>query len=518
MKRIIHRSSCLILALLITLSLSVGLTATAADDSTITGCGYTKSSDVEYLQVGDYVANWGYRNETCTFLSPMANEFYTEGYTFSELVKLAGGSGQDDAPESELYAALQKLMVDNHTHITTYDETKYQYMYTDCQGNDTSMLVSFYSGELTNSAWPGANEPLIWNREHTWPNSKCLNRGKAEDSADIIMLRPTLKSENGSRGNKSYGLSSGYYTPNEDVRGDCARIFLYVYVRWGNTEGNASKFNTKYNSAWGTMGVMENLEVLLQWMEEDPVDTWEMGRNDAAESITGTRNVFVDYPELAWLMFGQEVPEDLVTPSGYAANQCSHNYTSVVTAPTCTESGYTTHTCTLCGDSYVDSTTEATGHSYTSEVTKEATAAEYGEITYTCSCGDSYTEQIAKLAPEITENATGTVWSNGSDENLTFHSNAALEDFVKVLLNGEVLDPENYTVREGSTIVELKSSYLETLSDGEYTLSIVSTSGSADATFCVESQSNAPAVIIVCIIAAVCICGVVLLLVIKKKK
>ena len=42
----------------------------------------------------------------------------------------------------------------------------------------------------------------------------------------------------------------------------------------------------------------------------------------------------------------------------------SHNYESVVTAPTCTEGGYTTHTCTVCGDSYVTDETEALGHSF----------------------------------------------------------------------------------------------------------------------------------------------------------
>ena len=41
-----------------------------------------------------------------------------------------------------------------------------------------------------------------------------------------------------------------------------------------------------------------------------------------------------------------------------------HAYTSKVTAPTCAEQGFTTHTC-ACGDSYVDSYAEATGeHSY----------------------------------------------------------------------------------------------------------------------------------------------------------
>ena len=39
-----------------------------------------------------------------------------------------------------------------------------------------------------------------------------------------------------------------------------------------------------------------------------------------------------------------------------------HNYTSVVTDPTCTKGGYTTHTCSICDGYYVDSEVEATGH------------------------------------------------------------------------------------------------------------------------------------------------------------
>jgi len=41
-----------------------------------------------------------------------------------------------------------------------------------------------------------------------------------------------------------------------------------------------------------------------------------------------------------------------------------HTYTSVVTAPTCTERGYTTHTCSVCGYVYEDAFVTATGHSY----------------------------------------------------------------------------------------------------------------------------------------------------------
>ncbi len=49
-----------------------------------------------------------------------------------------------------------------------------------------------------------------------------------------------------------------------------------------------------------------------------------------------------------------------------------HNYDEVVTVPTCTEQGYTTHTCSRCGDAYIDTYVEASGHR---EVVDEAVAA-----------------------------------------------------------------------------------------------------------------------------------------------
>lgn len=69
-----------------------------------------------------------------------------------------------------------------------------------------------------------------------------------------------------------------------------------------------------------------------------------------------------------------------------------HSYTSVVTNPNCTEGGFTTHTCTNCGDSYEDASTQATGHSYVSVVTAP-TCTEQGYTTHTCSrCSDNYVD------------------------------------------------------------------------------------------------------------------------------
>lgn len=90
-----------------------------------------------------------------------------------------------------------------------------------------------------------------------------------------------------------------------------------------------------------------------------------------------------------------------------------HSYTEVITKePTCTEAGEKTYTCD-CGDNYTEEI-PAKGHhygdddrctdcgelnpdhihSYIEKVTKEPTCTEMGEKTYSCDCGDSYTEEI----------------------------------------------------------------------------------------------------------------------------
>ena len=80
--------------------------------------------------------------------------------------------------------------------------------------------------------------------------------------------------------------------------------------------------------------------------------------------------------------------------SSYATFKCveahEHSYTAVVTPPTCTAKGYTTHTCS-CGDSYVDTYVDALGHAWDNgKVTKEPTETETGTKTFTCTrCGET---------------------------------------------------------------------------------------------------------------------------------
>ena len=72
--------------------------------------------------------------------------------------------------------------------------------------------------------------------------------------------------------------------------------------------------------------------------------------------------------------------------------------------------------------------------------------------------------------PVIIAGANGS-WQKGGTDGLSFTSNAAFADFIKVQVDGKDLDASNYTVKEGSTIVTLNAAYLNTLSVGKHTLS-----------------------------------------------
>ena len=113
---------------------------------------------------------------------------------------------------------------------------------------------------------------------------------------------------------------------------------------------------------------------------------------------TSLTDVYYAGSEAQWkaISISSNRNDDLLTANiHYNYVSHTHSYKDVVTAPTCTEKGYTTHTCS-CGDSYVDTYTDALGHAWDEgKVTKPATETEDGVKTFTCTrCGETKTETI----------------------------------------------------------------------------------------------------------------------------
>lgn len=160
-----------------------------------------------------------------------------------------------------------------------------------------SSIASFYTKTTATS----------YNKEHVWPNSKGGN--KVEN--DILMPRPTISSENSSRGNSFFvegmNSSSGGWDPytagyDKATRGECARIILYCMV--ASSQLNLVASNT------GSDNTMGNMNTLIKWHYEYSPSTYEMNRNNGAEYLQGNRNPFVDHPEYVariWSNFNSTV-------------------------------------------------------------------------------------------------------------------------------------------------------------------------------------------------------------------
>ena len=158
--------------------------------------------------------------------------------------------------------------------------------------------------------------------------------------------------------------------------------------------------------------------------------------------------------------------------------------------------------CEYCDEEYGE--LDSSNHNLENTPAKDATVTETGNTEYwhCLDCDKYFADEnatneiklddtvISKLPPEIIE-GKGQSITAGEKKELTFKSNAAFSDFIRVEFDGKTLDEKNYTVKEGSTVVTLKADYVAALSAGEHTIGIVSESGTATATFTVSEKTAA---------------------------
>ena len=81
--------------------------------------------------------------------------------------------------------------------------------------------------------------------------------------------------------------TNSYFEPRDEVKGDIARMVMYLELVYGLKPNN----------------VFKDYSLLLKWHNQDPVDEFEMNRNDVIFSYQNNRNPFIDYPELGNLFF-----------------------------------------------------------------------------------------------------------------------------------------------------------------------------------------------------------------------
>lgn len=140
------------------------------------------------------------------------------------------------------------------------------------------------------------------------------------------------------------------------------------------------------------------------------------------------------------------------------------------------------------------------GHSFTWVIDKEATSTEKGSKHEQCTVCN-----YAKTAVEIPPVKTGTEETKTSykiiegtessyvlqsGNSLTIRVDAEFSKFAGIKVDGVQIGKDNYDVKSGSTIVTLKSSYLNTLTAGTHNLEMLWTDGSASTTFTIQASVN----------------------------
>lgn len=135
--------------------------------------------------------------------------------------------------------------------------------------------------------------------------------------------------------------------------------------------------------------------------------------------------------------------------------------------------------------------TGATGATYTTGVTDR----DCNGFKYRCvlsNAADSVITDTVVLTVQyqIIEGANGSWNQNTNGGSLRIRGNGEFSKFQNVKVDGNIIDSKNYTVSEGSTIIELHADYLKTLSEGSHTFEIVWTDGAAGTGFTVARNTS----------------------------
>ncbi|MCK4569951.1 MAG: endonuclease [Bacteroidales bacterium] len=214
-----------------------------------------------------------------------------------------------------LKAVLHNI-IDDHDEPSYDDLRDYILPESDEDPQNSNNIILLYTGRSQAKSTFGGG-PDDWNREHVWAKSHGDFGNDPPCGTDAHMIRPTDASVNSDRGNKDFDeggqqhseATGCYYTaytwePRDAVKGDVARIILYMDVRY---EGDNGELDLTAVDAVNTSPAPEHgrLSTLLDWHEQDPPDAFEINRNNVVYSYQDNRNPFIDHPEFVYDIWGE---------------------------------------------------------------------------------------------------------------------------------------------------------------------------------------------------------------------
>ena len=207
----------------------------------------------------------------------------------------------------------------------TYDEARYLLESIDLALDQTDKLYGIYNSTLIDATWDGGD---TWNREHVWPNSRLgmdrVDGHERNQATDLHNLRASTVGINSTKSDRVFTDGSGIaddmpdggFYPGDEHRGDVARIVFYMAVMYDYLVLSDDLIELLDESNHYTLDgtKMGKLSLLLKWHKEDPVDAFEVARNEKIYEIQGNRNPFIDQPEYVHLIWENKTINDLLKP------------------------------------------------------------------------------------------------------------------------------------------------------------------------------------------------------------
>lgn len=261
-------------------------------------------------------------NPTYGFVQPDIPQDY-----YAEAIGLAG----DDLKEA-LHQIIANHIPYPYTSSSTDTWDILQDSDQDPENNNNILLVytnrsqdkGYRDGSGNYSQYENGNgtQSNSWNREHIWPKSHGFPNQDDIAYRDVHNLKPCDRSVNASRGVKDFDNGGNNHDealscltdfdswePADFVKGDVARILFYMVVRYdpGYNYYNET-FDLElvdYTTPDNFDPILGKLSTLLEWHVLDPVDDFEVNRNEVIYSYQQNRNPFIDHPELVDYIWGE---------------------------------------------------------------------------------------------------------------------------------------------------------------------------------------------------------------------
>ena len=279
--------------------------------STATTNGFTYTTpSCSFSYSGHSFDGWAFGSPSGTKYS--ANQQITNIHENISLYATWKESGSDpfngyyDAAEgvadNKLLETLNSIINTNNVDVS-YAWSRYEAA--DEDPNNTNNVLLIYSRiSMLKSQQDSGTNAYVWNREHTFPQSKMSN---SQSKNDNHIIYASEKKVNGTRSSKKMGVVDGgsivydfnnkattcrttdsLFDPHNLSRGIVARTTMYAAAMYD--------FDPEDN--------FESIETMLRWHFEYWPDENDMRRNNVVYSNQHNRNPFVDHPEYACKIWG----------------------------------------------------------------------------------------------------------------------------------------------------------------------------------------------------------------------